>query len=240
MAQHQIISIADKLSGELAGTSWSEPVSITYDPLVYAREPWAAYADKYAGEGQILLLGMNPGPWGMAQTGVPFGAVELVQDWMGITGIVYQPEELHPKRPITGFACKRAEVSGSRLWGWARKRFGDPEQFFARFFVINYCPLIFYTDEGKNVTPDKLKAADRRTLYELCNRSLVETVKALTPAMVLGVGRFALDRAEDALGDQGVPLGRITHPSPANPAANKGWEAVVERELKEMGIALPG
>ena len=87
-----------------------------YNPLSYAREPVEEYLE-LAGENPIeaLFLGMNPGPWGMAQTGVPFGTVDLVRDWMGIEGRVDKPEHEHPKRPILGFGVKRQEISGQRF-----------------------------------------------------------------------------------------------------------------------------
>ncbi len=60
---------------------------------------------------------MNPGPWGMVQSGVPFGEVAAVRDWMKIKSSAKQPKSVHPKRPIEGLSCKRSEVSGRRLWG---------------------------------------------------------------------------------------------------------------------------
>ena len=112
------------------------PVAFVYNPLNYAAAPHEAYLARYAsGKKEALFVGMNPGPFGMAQTGVPFGDVAMVRDWLGVRGEVRAPTQAHPKRPITGFACTRSEVSGTRLWGWARDRFGTPGQFFARFFV---------------------------------------------------------------------------------------------------------
>jgi len=188
---------------------------------------------------KVFLVGMNPGPWGMMQTGVPFGEVNIVRDWMRIDGDVGQPAILHPKRPVDGFRCTRSEVSGRRLWGWAMARFGPAEEFFRDFFVVNYCPLAFFTEEGKNITPDKLKKADRGELYALCDKALRESVRSLTPEFVIGIGRFAYDRSTAALEGIEVKVGRITHPSPANPAANRGWAEIVERELAEVGIELP-
>lgn len=221
-----------------------------YNPLRYAWEPHRLYLERYGAErGRVVLLGMNPGPWGMAQTGVPFGEVELVRDWMGIEAEVGRPEPEHPKRPIEGFACRRSEVSGRRLWGWARDRFGTAEAFFARFFALNYCPLVFMEESGRNRTPDKLPAAERAAVQTLCDRALRETVEVLAPRQLIGVGRFAEVRAREALAGLGgslsgplaglgVPIGRILHPSPASPAANRGWVEAIECELAEQGIDL--
>ena len=127
-----LVRIDRKLSKEVSALSFAEPVCHVYNPLDYARGPHEAFLKRY-GEGpkEVLLLGMNPGPWGMAQTGVPFGDVGLVRDWLGITGKVSRPDGEHPKRRVEGFDCGRSEVSGSRLWGWARERFETPERFLA-------------------------------------------------------------------------------------------------------------
>ena len=96
---------------------------------------------------------MNPGPFGMAQTGIPFGDVTMVRDFLGIDGAVGRPEREHPKRRVEGMACARSEVSGTRLWGWARDEFGTAEHFFGRFFVANYCPLVFMEASARNLDP---------------------------------------------------------------------------------------
>jgi single-strand selective monofunctional uracil DNA glycosylase len=168
---------------------------------------------------------------------VPFGEVDCVRDWMGITGHVKRPANEHPKRPIQGFDCTRSEVSGRRVWGWAKERFGTPDAFFDRFFVWNYCPLSFMEESGKNRTPDKLPAAERDAIYRLCDAALAEVVGELRPGRVIGIGAFAQTRARKALGEA-VDVGRILHPSPASPVANRGWAEQAERQLEELGIAL--
>lgn len=225
-------------------------VTHVYNPLDYAREPWEAYL-RLAGAGhrKVVFLGMNPGPWGMAQTGVPFGEVAAVRDWMGIRARVGTPEHLHPNRPIQGFNCQRSEVSGRRLWSLMRDRFGTAEQFFGAHFVANYCPLVFMAETGRNVTPDKLAASEREPLFRLCDDYLVQTITALEPQYVIGVGKFAEARIRKALADNGrivassaespyghITVGSILHPSPASPAANKGWAVTAARQLTELGV----
>ncbi len=231
--------IVSDLRRDVDALSFGAPVTHVYNPLDYARRPHGAYVERYARRGiEALWLGMNPGPWGMAQTGVPFGEVALVRDWLGLEAAVGRPEHEHPKRPVEGFACQRSEVSGQRIWGWARERFGTPGAFFARFFVWNYCPLAFLEEGGRNRTPDKLPAAERKPLYAACDRALERIVHALEPRLVLGIGKFARDRAAEALGDE-QPIGQILHPSPASPIANRGWAPQAERQLAALGIALP-
>ena len=232
-------TILDDLLNELQALQFEDPVSHVYNPLKYARAPYMAYWNRYGKPPkEIVLIGMNPGPWGMSQTGVPFGEVSAVRDWLGIEAPVGLPVQMHPKRPVTGFNCTRSEVSGKRLWGWARKNFETPAIFFSRFFVANYCPLLFLEAGGRNRTPNQLRANERRPLLQACDRALRRTIELLTPRLVVGVGLFAEKRVRVALSGLNVHIGRITHPSPANPKANAGWEALVEKEFASMGIEL--
>jgi single-strand selective monofunctional uracil DNA glycosylase len=235
-----LVDIAQRLRGEVRGLRFAAPVAYVYNPLDYAWAPHREYLERYGhGQGKVVLLGMNPGPFGMAQTGVPFGDVELVRGWLGIEAPVTPPAREHPKRRVAGFACHRREVSGQRLWGWARDAFGTPERFFARFFVANYCPLAFVEASGRNRTPDKLPGAERAPLFAACDRALRATVAELRPERVVGIGRFAADRAADALAGTAVELGSVPHPSPASPAANRGWAGEMRRALGALGVATP-
>jgi len=165
--------------------------------------------------------------------------VGAVRGWLGIDAEVGRPDPEHPKRPIMGFACTRSEVSGARLWRWARDTFGTPERFFNRFFIANYCPLAFMESSGRNRTPDKLPAVEREPLLAACDRALVRTVEILRPQIVIGVGAFAEGRARAALDGLDTRIGRILHPSPASPTANRGWADRATRELRAAGVALP-
>lgn len=231
--------ITDELAEEVDRLSFALPVTHVYNPLRYARRAYDEYVKRYARSSkEVLLLGMNPGPWGMAQTGVPFGEVSLVRKWLGIETPIGKPAAEHLKKPVTGFACAKSEVSGKRLWGWARSRFGRPETFFDRFFVANYCPLLFLESGGRNRTPDRLRAGEKKALFPACDRALIRTVELLQPRFVLGVGKFARDRAIAALSGMDLIIGGITHPSPANPKANRGWEKLVTEELAAAGVQL--
>jgi single-strand selective monofunctional uracil DNA glycosylase len=234
-----LVGIDRALAKTVDRLTFGPPVAHVYNPLNYARKPHELYLERFGrGPREVLLLGMNPGPWGMAQTGVPFGDVGMVRDFLGIEAPVGKPARENPARPITGFACERSEVSGSRLWGWARDRFGQAERFFQRFFVVNYCPLVFMEEGGRNRTPDKLPPRERQPLLEACDEALRQNVQLLRPTHVIGVGGFAEARASEALADLGVPIGCILHPSPASPAANKDWAGQIERQLRALGIAL--
>ena len=112
-----LVHIASELGSAVDSLHFGPPVSHVYNPLRYAWQPHEAYLKRFGGGAkEAIFLGMNPGPWGMAQTGVPFGEVGAVRDWLGISGEVLSPTNEHPRRPIRGFACQRSEVSGQRVW----------------------------------------------------------------------------------------------------------------------------
>lgn len=219
--------------------------SWVYNPLEYASSPRNTYLERFgSGPKRVLFLGMNPGPWGMAQTGVPFGEINAVRDWMMIEESVGRPPAEHPKRPIHGFSCKKSEVSGRRLWGLMQERFGSPEAFFADHFVMNYCPLVFMEESGKNRTPDKLPAGQRKQIEALCDAYTLETIKILKPAFLVGIGGYAEKKFQSIVKNfsEELPwnpkISKILHPSPASPAANKGWPQAAESQMAVAGIWL--
>lgn len=221
-----------RLRSALAEQTFAAPVSHVYNPLEYASEPFALYLERYVAgpQGRTLLLGMNPGPWGMAQTGVPFGEVAAVRDWLGVEAAVGQPRILHPARPIQGFSCQRSEVSGRRLWGLFSQKFASAADFARRFVIVNYCPLVFMEESGRNRTPDKLNRQERERLYEACDTALGELLEILQVSRAVGVGKFALDRLQKVARAKSMDqlrLESILHPSPANPQANADWAAKV-------------
>ncbi len=239
---HSIKSISkatDLVCEALEQVTFSEPVTHVYNPLEYARKPHQKYIDRFAGAGKrVLFLGMNPGPWGMAQTGIPFGEVDAVKNWLGICEEVARPAHEHPKRPIEGFACAKSEVSGRRLWGLFSERFPDPEDFFRDHYVVNYCPLVWMEQSGRNRTPDKIPAGEMAEVYAACDRYVQAHLEALRPTFAIGVGAFAetcFRRICDANG-LSTTIGKILHPSPASPAANRDWGGTVTAQLKDLGL----
>ncbi|MBX3747180.1 MAG: single-stranded DNA-binding protein [Verrucomicrobiae bacterium] len=232
-----VVRAAERLREATRGLAFGEPVAWVYRPLDYAWEIHRAYAGRFGdGPRRVIFLGMNPGPFGMAQTGVPFGEVAAVRDWMGLGGEVRAPDGTHPKRAVEGFACRRSEVSGRRLWGLFAERYGTADAFFAGHFVVNYCPLLFVAASGANLTPDKLPVRETAPLWAACDAHLREVVEGTGAAWVVGVGGFAADRAAEALEGMPVRIARILHPSPASPAANRGWAAAATRGLVEAGV----
>jgi len=243
----QLLAAARELSQTLATLRFAPPITHVYDPLQYAWAPYQGYVTRYGNaHKRVLLVGMNPGPYGMMQTGVPFGEISAVRDWMGVDAPVQRPAHQHPKRPIAGFDCMRSEVSGRRVWGWAALRFGSAAAFFSEWFVLSYCPLVFLEASGRNFTPDRRPVAERRAVAQACDHHLAAALAALQPEWAIGVGAFAERRlravlesdAVDSALARRIKVGQILHPSPASPVANRGWSDAVDRTLAQLRVPL--
>ena len=233
----RLIAAARQLGEAVDRLNFAAPVAHVYNPLSYARVPHEIYLRRFGhGARRVIFLGMNPGPFGMVQTGVPFGEVNAVRDWLKIESVVGKPRREHARRPVSGFACARSEISGQRLWGLFAKRFGTPDRFFSRHIVINYCPLAFLESSGRNRTPDKLPAAERMALFAACDEHLRSVAGILKPEWLIGIGDFAAKRAAEVFSQSSLRLGRILHPSPASPAANRDWPGKVISQMQELGV----
>lgn len=235
------VNATRRLSEALGRLTFARPVEWVYNPLQYAWGAHEMYLQKYARPNpRVFFLGMNPGPWGMAQTGVPFGEVEAVKTYLKIDAEIKKPVREHPKRPIDGLACQRSEVSGKRLWGLFSSRYERAEDFFETHFVANYCPLVFMDEGARNVTPDKLSAAESQPLDALCDAYLRHSLGWMLPQFAVGVGAYAeacLNRV-CSLDKKliNISVSRILHPSPASPAANRGWAEQATKQLVAAGV----
>ena len=213
------------------------PVAHALNPLDYARAPHEEYIRRFSGLGShTILLGMNPGPWGMGQTGVPFGDVNAVRELLDIRDLpVNQPPNQHPNRPVHGLSSRRGEVSGTRLWGALAELFGTADEIHAHLFVLNHCPLLMYNADGQNITPDKLRGPIADDLLAACDEHLQAVADALGTLRIIGVGRYAERRATSVFGGTAIEVDSIPHPSPANPLANRDggaiWRGIVADKL---------
>jgi single-strand selective monofunctional uracil DNA glycosylase len=233
----KMISAAAELRDTVHNLSFEAPVAYVYNPLDYAWDAHCSYLSKYASnKKKVLMMGMNPGPFGMAQTGVPFGEIAAVRDWMKICVPVDRPAKEHPKRLIEGFDCPKSEVSGRRLWGLFSEQYPAAKDFFRDHFVLNYCPLVFMEESARNLTPDKIPATQAEKMFSACDAHLRQAIEILQPEWAIGVGGFALKRLQSVIENPSVRTGTILHPSPASPAANRGWAEKADRQLRELGI----
>ena len=231
-----LVEESRKFSQDLNELIFQKDLTI-YNPIEYAAKSHEFYLKKYGQpKKKILFMGMNPGPWGMVQTGVPFGAVGSVKDFLKINQTINMPKNQHPKRPVEGFSCKRQEVSGSRLWSWVEEEWGTPDNFFSDCFVHNYCPLAFFDLGGKNFTPEKLNIVERIALEDICDNFLSKIVDFFDCEWIIGIGNYAESKAKRVFEKQDVKVGKILHPSPASPLANKGWAGFVKAQMISYGL----
>ncbi|MCP4501593.1 MAG: single-stranded DNA-binding protein [Deltaproteobacteria bacterium] len=230
-----LVKEAKRLSDAMESMTFAPPVAFVYNPLEYAFNVHEAYIRAYgSGPKKTILLGMNPGPWGMAQVGVPFGEIAAVRDWMKLTGDVKSPAKTHQKRPVDGFACSKSEVSGRRLWSGIAALYSDARDFFKDHFAVNYCPLLFLEEGARNRTPDKLPKEERAAVEKACDAHFLAVCDLLQPERVIGVGAWAKKCATRALADRDVVIGSILHPSPASPRANRGWAKAALEDLEKQ------
>ena len=217
---------------------FAAPVAHVYNPLDYAWKAHEEYLRRFGhSRKRVMFLGMNPGPFGMVQTGIPFGEIAAVRDWLKISAPIDKPKASHHKRPVEGYGCMRSEVSGRRLWKLFSDRFGQAEEFFAGHFVANYCPLAFLSISGSNLTPDKLTKAERVRLTDVCDAHLRHVVEILQPEWLVGVGAYARERGETIAAGTKIRVGQVLHPSPASPKANRNdWTKTATAELMALGV----
>lgn len=240
----EVLAAARWLSGELSQFVIDPlpPASYAANPTVYAYENYAQAMARLAdGPRGVLLVGMNPGPHGMAQTGVPFGDVVNARailgrqsqgsGWSGCRLALGDKVLLDAK----GLDYHRGEVSGDRLWSALQQICGSLESAYQQVCVINYCPLLFLDNGGLNVTPDDFPKSDRVRLPKFtaaCDEHLRRVVKALTPKIVIAVGGYSDKRCRVALGHT-VPIVKITHPSPRTAATAGAWIGMVAKPIND-------
>ena len=199
-------------------------IDVCYNPLNYAWDVHEEYLRRMGGRGaHTVMLGMNPGPHGMGQMGIPFAATSIVRDLLGITDIpVNQPDVPDERRPVIGLEYHKEEVSGTRLWNLLHTQYGDVEAIASRVFLVNHCPLMLFSGpRATNITPDKVGGSTAKALLERCDEHLSEVVDILGADRVVGVGKFAESRARAVLAEQPIEVTGCWHPSPASPLANR-------------------
>lgn len=237
-SSQQLIAAARQLAAQVGRLRFAAPVVHVYNPLTYAWKMHVEFLERFGcGRKHVIFLGMNPGPFGMVQTGIPFGEIAAVRDWMQLHAPIARPAMEHPRRPILGFDCARSEVSGRRFWKLFAERFVSPEKFFAGHFVVNYCPLAFLASSGANLTPNKLPKAEREDLFAICDEHLRRVLEILKPEWLIGVGGFARERSELVVADKRIRVAQVLHPSPASPKANRhDWTNTATQELIQLGV----
>jgi len=230
----KIIKLSNELSKQMDELTFSLPVKYVYNPLSYSFLTYLQYLNRINFNDVNIYIGINPGPYGMSQTGIPFGDYYFVKNFLNI-----KKEKLlnlpltHHKKPIYGFDINKREASGKRLWAFFQDIYKDQEIFFKNNIILNYCPLCFLNEEGNNITPDKLIKEERNILYKICDDYLNKSINLFKFKSVIGIGNFAYNRAK-ILGYNALKIG---HPSPLNIKGSGGrWELDTKEILKKNNL----
>jgi single-strand selective monofunctional uracil DNA glycosylase len=229
--------IINTLSHNCEKINFSGQGLVVYNPLNYAKLATAQYLDTYGqGRKEVLFLSLNPGPFGMAQTGIPFGDVYWVTKYLKIHNTIEQPKDaVHPKRPILGFDCTRKDVSADRFWKLISSFYPNATTFFQKNFLWTFAPLYFCDKSGKNITPDKINLVSRKELEQICLEALKNIILSLQVNNVISIGAYVYKNVLklDAEVLNKIEVENIPHPSPLNPANNKGWDIRVKDMLSK-------
>ncbi len=242
MGVDDVIGAAQWLRDATAVLDPGPPVETIYRPLEYAWDIHRDYLATFGGPPKdALFVGMNPGPWGMGQTGVPFGDPTVVGRWLRLNDhVVEPPEEELPQRPVRGLDSSHTEVSGQRLWGLLRDLYTTPQAALERLLVVNHCPLLMFDIQHRNVTPDQLRVGFKENLLEVCDEGLERIATATQAGLLIGVGTYAEERCKVVAERLGIGSASIPHPSPASPLANKhggkDWRKGVEKVLAKANL----
>ncbi|CAK1583332.1 unnamed protein product [Parnassius mnemosyne] len=230
-------SLIDELNNKLEKFELPSAVKCVYNPTIYARYTFEMYVRKYCNSIKpIMYFGMNPGPFGMSQTGVPFGEVSSVRDWLGIEGPVGKPPKEVESRPVRGFACTRTEISGKRFWGLLKEICGTPEKFFETSFVYNYLNQQWMKSNGCNLTPGDFKVSEMKALYEICDQTFIRVLELYKVQTIVAVGKFCETRAHKAIEEHLPSKSRtikvlyLPHPSPRT-VNNNDWDQKAKEYL---------
>lgn len=142
---------------------------------------------------------------------------------MQLRGNVKQPQQIHSKRPINGLNHTTEEQSGKRLWGLLQHLAeGDLDVFFEQCFVHNFCPLMFFDRNGKNITPNELRGTYQQEVRDVCMKALEELLELQQCEVIVAVGEYVyrcLQRSEFC---STKTIFKLPHPSPRT-KGNENW-----------------
>ena len=108
----RLLEVEDRLTNDLDKLQFKKPVELVYNPLKYAKEPHSLFVRMYCnGTKPVLMLGLNPGPWGMAQTGVIY--LFLFDSRRGVLMGGGDREVSYPQAKVLNFAVLSFSFSPS-------------------------------------------------------------------------------------------------------------------------------
>ena len=219
----ELLAAASRLRHELRGLRFGPPVSHVYDPLDYARRGYESYVRAFANAPKrVLFVGMNPGP---VRDGADRRAVRRRPD--GARLAAASRRRSAGRRPSTrSDRCRASRVRAARS---AAPASGAPSRSASASRSASSPTTSSRTTARSRSSrraaaiarPTSCPSASARRCFAPATRTCAGWCAALEPEWVIGIGAFAEARAREAL--PGARVGRITHPSPANPRAQENW-----------------
>jgi single-strand selective monofunctional uracil DNA glycosylase len=232
-----------------ASTGWK-----IWNPGLYAASWHALFRKEYpASAGCILVFGLNPGPYGMAQTGIPFTDLKRLREHLprlakglerrgcSLAGVGLAPRSLRP------YLSRTFESSAVRVYRFLSRGWGSAEDGWRSVVVANPCSLLFMDAAGENRTPaDLVGAVSRRTgslvaarrLRERCNalRRLAarEAVRVLSPRGVVLLGKDAQRAMQTGIAPLLGPDSILGWEHPARAVPDR-WAMGLLEEIKRRG-----
>jgi len=136
-----------------------------WNPGLYG-EPWhSRFRRCYPPAARpLVLFGLNPGPYGMAQTGIPFTDIRRLVS--ALPALVAELRNAGKRLEVPGLApvslppylSRTFEASSVRVYRFLERSWGDAERGWREVVAANPCPLLFIdTETGKNRTPADLR-----------------------------------------------------------------------------------
>ncbi|XP_073819638.1 uncharacterized protein isoform X2 [Musca autumnalis] len=166
---------------------------IIYNPLDYdAAKIHKDYLKRYLkGPKRVLFVTMNPASHGELQTGIPFGHMPTIREYMKLKSTIIDSPVPHPSEDEE----QERENNSIYFWQMIREIFYSQNFFLSKFFqqrfVHSFCPLAFIDGEKQFVTlenlPDKTY---RKEVTKACVHILEKQLKLLQPDMVIVMGGY--------------------------------------------------
>lgn len=181
--------------------------------------------------GALLALGLNPGKYGMSQTGIPFTDVTRAAR----IGIVLEPPGLAPASLVPFLKSYRIERSAASVWGLLDALWGGPAEGWRALWAVAPCGLLFLEPDGENVTPADPRLARRADVRELRVRVIEEALDALRPRGVLLLGGDVARVAKGVVPEE-LAL-KVDHPVARGPGRRgpAWWATTVAKQIEEKG-----
>jgi len=210
-----------------------------WNPALYALDIYQEYLTKFPPEpGAILALGLNPGPYGMAQTGIPFTDCRTASGALGMEMTIpgKAPDDLISRlKKANGKWRGTYERSSLGMYRFLILAWGDIKTAYRNWFVGNPCPLLFLDPERWNVTPADPRLRRMKEVGELRQRAVIGFSEILNPRGIVCFGKDVAKAVGEVAIRQVGPDRVVFYEHPARAVPEK-WAAGLLQELTQRQL----